>query len=283
MTEPLGYTRIVLQLHHGAGNPPLIRLAAELARALELELKGVFVEDAALLALADLPFARELRLPSYEWGSLDAGRLAAELGEAARRAGRLVSEAAAASGIASAFHVARGDPATHLTSLVEASDIVVIAEPYLPQERTVESFTRVFQTAYRSAAAVVLVPSGRMHRRGPVATAITSMADASLAIAAAIARRAEEDLLLLVPPSLAEHAQRAAQAVGLPTSRVRVQTIAAPGAGEIAGALAAAGARVVVLNRRGFGGRSAAVVLQIARASGVPVLALDREPAADLP
>jgi hypothetical protein len=65
----------------------------------------LFVEDEALLALAERPFARELRLPSHEWQPVEAGHIAAELRHAAADARRLLHEVAATRGVSNAFEV----------------------------------------------------------------------------------------------------------------------------------------------------------------------------------
>jgi hypothetical protein len=51
-----------------------LRAAAELAAVLEVDLHRPFVDDEALLALAEPPFAHELGLPSHEWQPVEAGR-----------------------------------------------------------------------------------------------------------------------------------------------------------------------------------------------------------------
>ena len=87
--------------------------AARLARLLEAELRGIFVEDEALHALAALPFAREFRLPGHAWTRMAAPSLGGDFAQLRR----LLRDAAAEMGIEPAFEVMRGDPAACLAGL----------------------------------------------------------------------------------------------------------------------------------------------------------------------
>ena len=60
------------------------------------------------------------------------------------------------------------------------------------------ALARAQEAAYRSAAAMLLVPSGTLPRHGPIAVAADAADDASLAVAARIALKAREDLLVIV-------------------------------------------------------------------------------------
>ena len=111
--------RVVVALDASAGNRDAARAAAALARALGIELAGLFVEDVNLVRLAGLPFARQIPVSGgparpLEWPSLEAqlrGLEAAARQELARaatsvqvtwsfqvRRGTLPAEALAAAG-----------------------------------------------------------------------------------------------------------------------------------------------------------------------------------------
>ena len=123
------YRRLILDLCHGASDAETMRAAAEFARLLGLDLYCLFIEDEALLALAELPFAREIRLLTHDWSPIDADTIEAELRQAANETRRLLDEIIQGVGISSEFAVLRGDPAACIAALCRSGDIVVIAEP----------------------------------------------------------------------------------------------------------------------------------------------------------
>ena len=80
MAQQLEFRRIVLgcptiRPNHG------MRLAAEMARLLQLDLFGLFVEEESLCGLAALPFVREFQLLGGGWRPLDIERLSRDLGD----------------------------------------------------------------------------------------------------------------------------------------------------------------------------------------------------------
>lgn len=105
------YRRAVLGMGAGGVDRRMLRTAAEFARLLDLEMLGLFIEDRSLLALAALPFARELRLPGHDWRALEVQVIGDELRAAALRARKLFEEEIEPQGIAYSFEVQRGDPA----------------------------------------------------------------------------------------------------------------------------------------------------------------------------
>src|SRR5581483_5890327 len=126
------HRRLIVELAHGATDARTLRAVAELAASLQLELHGLFIEDEDLLGLAELPFAREIRLPTHDWQKLEAGRVAAELQHAAGEAHRLLRSLAEALGIAIAFEVRRGDPGKMMAAVASGGDVIVLAAPAAP-------------------------------------------------------------------------------------------------------------------------------------------------------
>ena len=61
--------RVIVGLCYGAPDAETMRTAAEFAHLLSLNLHCLFIEDEALFALAELPFAREIRLPTHTWST----------------------------------------------------------------------------------------------------------------------------------------------------------------------------------------------------------------------
>ena len=112
MSEPRENPRLILDLYWVSTDERTITAAAEFARLLGLDLLGIYVEDEAVHGLAELPFAREFRLPAHEWGVIEGERIAAEFRYAAMSAQRMLLRTAEALGVTSAFEVLRGDPTT---------------------------------------------------------------------------------------------------------------------------------------------------------------------------
>jgi hypothetical protein len=273
MSEPR-QRRVVLHLQHGAAERALIAAAAELAQILGVVLHGVFLQDATLSELAELPFVREFRLGTGAWQKLDSSRLAEEQRAAAAEARRLLDEAATALGVTQLFEMVSADPAVFAEASSQAGDIIVAAQPQAPAERLVHATARWLAAAHGCGASVMLVPQPLARRSGPVAAVVCAGSDPALAIAARIAAAAGEKLLLLIwgAPELAKVAAARAQAVGLPPQRIVTRRIAGVAPEDVLRGLGSGSERLVVLARGACGADDAAVSAHIAASRGVPVL-----------
>ncbi|MBR0683722.1 hypothetical protein GXW74_24810 [Roseomonas eburnea] len=255
--------RLLLDLGQAAAGHDGIEAAALIARMLELDLLGVFVEDEALLALAALPFARELRLPSHAWSTIEAPQVAAELGQTAARLRRLLEQHCARLGIPAGFEVVRGDPAACLAGLRGDADMLALVAPGTAAGRSFGAFPRAWDAALRSDAPVLLLPPGGGRTRGPVVSISEAAGMAPLDLALRLAAASGEDLLLLQPPGAglsAEAAAERAHASGLGEVRVKARPLRALSAGAIAEGLGTARERLLVLAREvaaAFGGDGA--------------------------
>lgn len=266
--------RLLLDLGEVAAGRDGIEAAAAIARLLELDLLGVFVEDEALLSLAALPFARELRLPSHAWTAMQATQVVAELGWSAARLRRLLEQHCARLGIPAGFEVVRGDPAACLCGLCSEADMLALVVPGSAAGRSFGAFRRAWGTALRSEAPVLLLPPGTPRARGPVAS-VASAATASLDLALRLAAAAAEELLLLAPPGgglSAEAAAERARAAGLGEVRVATRPLRALNAGAIAEGLGTARERLLVLAREVATGLDPDGAPRLAAQRRVPVL-----------
>jgi hypothetical protein len=269
--------RVILHLHAGAGETMIIRIAAELAKLLDVALHGVFLEDPALPGLAALPFVREFRLGSGGWQKLDPARLAEEQRAAVAAARRRLDETAAALGVTRLFETIRADPALFVTAASQAGDIIVVAQPRLPAERLAHATARWLEAAHACAASVMLVPPALARRSGPVAAVVCAEADPALGIAARIAAAAGEELLLLVwgTPKLAKAAAAKARAAGLPAQRIGTRNLHGVTPDDVLEGLGAGVERLVVLAHGACGADDAAISARIAASRGVPVLVVE--------
>jgi hypothetical protein len=270
------YRRLLLDLHETMADERTLRIAAEFARLLRLDLQALFVEDPALLALGHLPHTRELRLPGHAWENLDAQRIAEEIEQAAARARRLLEEVSAATGVSCVFEMRRGDPVSVMAEFCEPTDIVIVAEPRRASERLTGSYARRREAAYSSASAVLLIPHQKPRARGQVVAVAPTMPDASVATAARIALHAGENLVLVVPAGAAAAASDAAHAAGLDRARIATRKLAGRTQAAIARTLAGLDARLLVITRSGAPDEET-TLSRLAETCAIPVLAVESQ------
>jgi hypothetical protein len=196
MAQDLEFRRIVLGLSYNRLNNGM-RLAAEMAHLLKLDLFGFFVEDDCLRGLAALPFVREFQLLGGGWRPLDIDRLSRDLEMAAKNAERAFTEAAKTLRTTCQFEVVRGSMADTIASISRAGDIVLIAEPLNAAERIIPQFIATLDAAFHSAAAVLLVPRQIARQSGAIVAIATEPDDLSIEIAKAVASAAKEELVVI--------------------------------------------------------------------------------------
>lgn len=247
-TTPGAFRRLVLDLYHGAADADTLRAAAEFARLLDVDLHCLFIQDEALMALATLPFAREIRLPTHEWSPLRPDRIEAELRDAADRSKRPMDEIVGGTGVIGNFEVLWGDPAVCIGAVCQATDIVVVTEsPHLAR-----GAARLRQAAHESAAAVLLLPSRLKTRRGPVAAIVAGQDHPSLDVACRIAVAVEDAVDVMVVPDaigLAEAIRQRTRTLGLSDGRVRVHSVRQEGADAMLRAMTGLQERLIVMSR----------------------------------
>ena len=115
--------RIVVPLD-GSSEATLERMI-DLARELEAELVGLFVEDTELLDLAARPFG-EVGFPSAARRALDVGTMERSLRAQARRIERELGSRLRGRSVKWTFEVVRGRFGSAITSCVAEDDIVVV-------------------------------------------------------------------------------------------------------------------------------------------------------------
>ncbi|HET6921607.1 MAG TPA: universal stress protein, partial [Anaeromyxobacteraceae bacterium] len=128
MTPPAGpaLKRILVALDASRASLDALSAAAALAERLGAELGGLFVEDEDLLRLAGHPFARQVRLPSGDWGPLERGSIEADLRAMASRAREALALAAAGRRLAWSFRVARGRVSLEVIAAAGEADLLVL-------------------------------------------------------------------------------------------------------------------------------------------------------------
>ncbi len=205
--EQSTYRRIIIGLCLGETDAQSIRTAAEFARLLGVNLHCLFIEDEALLMLAGMPFAREIRLPGHTWGALTAEAVEADIRHGAAVARRLMEEVMKDVSVRTEFEVSRGDPAECLAAICQSDDIMVVPEQRSPTLPPTHSRKRLGAVAYEGTRSILLLPSHLRHESGPVVAMPTHMGDLVLDVAGKLALNAKEDLLIVLPEALGTDAR----------------------------------------------------------------------------
>ncbi len=273
-TELHTFRRLVLGLQPRAPNHTT-RFAIELAELLNLELLGVFLEDTSLHNLASIPFAREFRPLGGGWHPIDTCQLSRDMEVAAQIAEKTFAEAAKHLSTEWRFEVVRGPMSTTIATVSQTSDIVVIGEPLSAAERASQQFSSLIDAAFRSTAAVLVVPSRIVRGEGPVIAVAATPDDPSIAVAADIAMAANEELVVV---DVCENAidEARIEALGTTKSLTIKHVISGSGAqadvASLVHALHPLRERLVVMRRRISDGHSASIIAAERR---VPVLVLE--------
>lgn len=119
-----------------------LEAAGALAASLEVELHGLFVEDSALLQLASLPIAQEVRTYSATVRRIDPETIQGELRQQSRRARRAIESVAVRTRVAWAFRVRRGPVVYELLEEMADADLIVLGRGSRPGQRRLGSTAR---------------------------------------------------------------------------------------------------------------------------------------------
>ncbi len=197
MAKGSNFKRIVLGLPYPTPSHGM-RLGAELARLLELELLGLFVEDRSLLELVSLPFIREFDFLGGGWNPLDMKKLSRDLEIAARTAERAFKEAAKMVATRCRFEVLHGSMADAIASSTRPGDIVLLfGETANAAQGGGSKWTASLDAAFQSSSAVLLAPARIARQSGAIIAIATRPGDQSIETAGAIAAAAKEELIVV--------------------------------------------------------------------------------------
>lgn len=191
MTSP-DKRRILLALDVSPRSRSALEVAATLAAGFDVELAGLFVEDANLLRLSELPFAREVGRFSAKTRALAGAEMERALRREAEAVLRELSEAAARRSLRWSFKVARGQVRAELFALAHEFDMVVIGKRARSGVSSLDERASWRAAAARSAPPVMAVYDGSPN------------AARALELAARLARERGVELRVLVSAGSAE-------------------------------------------------------------------------------
>jgi len=190
-----------------------LEAAAELAARQGAELVTLFVEDADILRVAGLPFAREVGEVSGKAHPMDLGQLERRLKGQAAEIRRLLRQLEARHAITWSLHIARGRAESEALAVATHDDLLVVGKrgwARLPHRR-LGSTTRQLLGQARVSLMVYSPAQARGH---PILVLFDDpeAGARALALAAYIAPTPEHKLVLLLPPGAAAATDRLQQA-----------------------------------------------------------------------
>ena len=259
--------RIVIGLDTSFVARETLSLAARLAASVDARLKGVFVEDDNLIALASLPFAREISF-SGDVRELDPERMLRAMKAQAESARRMLARIAAEAHVDWSFDVRRGRPLSSLAASASSDDTLVIRAP----GETAREVGRTVRAATTEARADVLLVSRGVGLRAALPPRVPSPA-----------RPAFQPVLPGRPVGVVDEGSSAGESCSAfaetLASRIGATFLRLPAKGKAPADIAAAarhgGVGLLVVNASWLGDDEDAA--RLSAAAGCPVLLLGKE------
>ena len=146
---------------------PTIDAAMTLAQALEAEIEGCFIEDADLLNLSALPFAKAIRPADRSVQHIERHQMEREFARAASNWQRTLFAKSSRTSVHCSFKIMRGAYTTELAREAAASDLVVVNPANLPHRRP-NAISLLWQAIEAAMGTVIMPERGCWHAEGPV-------------------------------------------------------------------------------------------------------------------
>jgi len=196
--EPV-FQRILVALDASPNSLAALEAAIVLAADLQAELVGLFVEDADLLRLAGLPFARQQGFYSPAPRPLDRPQVERELRARARRAEQALAIMAERAQVRWSFRVARGTIAAELLAAAAEADLISLGRSgWSPTGRRRVGSTARAVLSQAPHPALVVRQGARLEIPIMLVYDASVLAAKALATATRLAQGKEGELLVLV-------------------------------------------------------------------------------------
>lgn len=271
--------KVVLRMRGGAANPLVLKAAVRVAHAFRGELRGLFMEDEELLALAEMPFAREISLTGRRSRPLSLDVVRKETRAASVAMEREFDRLTRASRVPMHFEVVQGTASKTSEKAMKEAGILAIGEPLALAGA---HMAREMIAELSRFAGLVLVGAEARRARGSIVAVVDPGCDVALLVDTAerlADNGADEVVLLLANTGPRETARLEAEARKAldPGTRYRFERIeqATPRAVRDAVRQVASGLAIAQ-----FGGRACGDVpqaLRMACALDCPLLLLSGE------
>jgi nucleotide-binding universal stress UspA family protein len=211
--EARTFRRILVAVDASAHSLAALEVAADLARRLEADLAGLFVEEDDLLRLAALPFARAYSADAADLARIDPEAMRRALHVQAERARRALAAVAARHHVAWSFRIARGSAGAALIEAARDCDLLGMGKASAAMTRHARLGGTARVALSRGTCATLM-----MQRDGALGDRVVALytgAERALATAAALARDLSSRLEVIVAagdPAAAERLVRDARA-----------------------------------------------------------------------
>lgn len=202
--------RIIVALDASPDSLAALRAAAQLAAQLHAELHGLFVEDANLLRLCELPFLQEVGLVSATTRRIESRALERQFRALARSLQTQMASVAEAAHVPWSFRVTRGSVADELLAAAEEAQLLSLGRLGQTPGQLAGSAT---QTVLRRTRLPVLVMRRYEQLQAPLTLVYTGSpaAERALQLAVRLAEQMDGPLHLVLPLAQAEAERVSAQ------------------------------------------------------------------------
>jgi nucleotide-binding universal stress UspA family protein len=179
--------------------------AVSLAKELDADLIGLFVEDINLVRLAQMPFAREVHLTTARFRTLTSTEMSAAMRVQAARIRRALRNATQQAGVRSEFRIVRGLVPTAVTAAAVNADLLILGRISRPLNRRIRLGSTARAALAQVSRSILLMRQHQATERSVLVTFDnTDLSWRALRKAVALSDPDYPLTLLLLTPSLAE-------------------------------------------------------------------------------
>lgn len=281
--EPRVPRRVMINLGPVCDSDTAVEAAANLAAAMQAELHGLFVEEEALVDLANLPFAQAFSPRTGRASELDPETMHDAFERRAHACRRALSARAQSAQLTWSFDITRGDALHAVTERATRDDLIVLQQSALGH--TSGDLLKLARSVAGQTDCVCVIAESSRRARGPI-VAIDDGDEAGISTVTLAGRLARSTGLpvrvFVIAADEARGEQTAQRALTIldGVESVAVDRFATGDCGLLASALRDATPRFVVADMQGepFGGDTDAC--RLIRAAAAPVILLRGEPPA---
>ena len=189
--------KVVLRMRGGAASPLILEVATRFAHTFRGELHGLFVENEELLALAQMPFAREISLTGGHTRTLSLDVVRKEMEAASAAMEREFERLTRAARVQARFEVVRGAAEEMLRKAMEDTGILAIGEPLA---LAAPGMFPELLAEFINVTGIVVVGCEARRAHGPVLTVIDPSSDVAMLVDTAeqIASEGAQEVILLI-------------------------------------------------------------------------------------
>ncbi len=199
--------KIVLRMRGGAASPLVLEVAIRFARIFRGELVGMFVENEELLALSQMPFAREISLTGNRTRTLSLDIVRQEMAAASAEMAREFKRLTRAAHIPTRFEVLRGMAEEAKIKAMTETGILAIGEPLalVAPDRFPELLSEV-----SGVSGVIVAGCDARRAQGPIITILDPASDVARLVDTAeqVAGEGAQEVVILIANALESEALR---------------------------------------------------------------------------